>query len=177
MNEDDGIPDWARPLVRGPINVDETTTFDGMSDEFRERLEALLQLYQCDATPAGWRTLALRLALEHEIEGTPALRVVVPGDRDPKTGGAEPGDVWWLGKRLLKKSAEIGSIKAAAKQIARKTGHSVGRLQNLATDMKAGRISKPRAMQRWRWNDWIDAALDDAADRLENGHDPGHMAS
>lgn len=175
---DDGIPDWARPLTRGPIEVDERTTFDELAKEFSERLDALMKHYQCDATPEGWRRLALRLALDHEIEqGTPAMRVIVPVDRLPEAGGAEPGKNWGLAARLEKRARDLGSIKAAAKELAKTTGLSVGRLQNIAADKKAGRVSKPRGIQRMPWNQWIAAALETAADRLEDGHETESLLS
>jgi hypothetical protein len=69
--EHDDLPAWAKPLDSGPINVDETTTDEALTAALQERLAALLRLYNCEPTPDGWRALALRLALDHEIGGRP----------------------------------------------------------------------------------------------------------
>jgi hypothetical protein len=69
--------------------------------------------------------------------------------------------------RLRKRAEELGSTKAAAIEMARREGLSVGRLQNIAAESKSRRLKLPRWLQRWPWNRKIESALDDAARRLE----------
>jgi hypothetical protein len=173
MNDDDRVddeedlPKWARSLEGGPITVDESTTDEALIEAFMPRLAALLRLYGCEPDPKGWRRLAIRLALDHSIDGKPVMQVVTPVDRPEGAGGAEPGVNWGLAMRLRQKTKELGSTKAAAVELARETGQNVRTLQNLSADTKAKRLKLPRWLQRFPWNRKIENALDGAAARLE----------
>lgn len=111
-------------LARAAVRVDDTTLVSDLVPEMRERLEALMELYGCDASPDGWRKLALELALKHES----VFRVETPADRTGPSGiGGAPIDmkVWRLRHEWLKEMAVV-PIGTAEREIARRLERRLG---------------------------------------------------
>jgi hypothetical protein len=171
MNESDEImPEWARPLFAGPITFDENTPPGDLAAALEERLEGLLSLYNVEPTPEGWKTLALRLALDHAIAGKKVMEVRTPVDHDSSGPGRppEPQQWAWIAAISQALSKQPGlSVKDAATRVKRshKTAPSVARLQNLFAEAR----NRPRSLlPRLPWEAKIFDALAQAAVRLES---------
>ena len=112
------VPSHLAPLFAGPVELPPHGDDAALEDALGERLAALLDLYHCDPTPAGWRALALRLALDHEVAG---VRVMGLGKLSPapKKGLGRPTDDrrWFNRFRLnsVKRSMQRKSEKAGGK--------------------------------------------------------------
>ena len=52
-SEDYELPGWVSVLGRPPIELDDTMSDETLASELAERLEALLESIECDATPEG----------------------------------------------------------------------------------------------------------------------------
>lgn len=166
MSADNDIPWCAEVLSRKAIRMTSATTPEALAGELQERLEALLVANNCDATPKGWRDLALKLALQYER----AFRVIAPVDRDPDAPtGAEPGGCYWeaLETRKLATRDKI-SISAAARVIAKKWGRNARTIENAVTKLNDGRLTPPRWLQRMPWRRTIDDAILAAAKSIES---------
>jgi len=95
-------------MIESPINEDDVPgqldTFDelALTAQFMVRLGALLTAHHCEASPEGWRELAVTLALRYE----PTFKDVSPVNQQ---GSDEPpefkSDVW-ANARLLKRQIE-----------------------------------------------------------------------
>ena len=173
--EDYELPWCVRVLSRPPIKVDNSMSDEALASELAERLKALLEANSCDATPEGWRKLAIALALRHE------LKINTPADRPPRKGGREPDPSGWLHlmmlnqeiRRITAAGIKRGVGKKAANIVHQKLGGkarnapSVARLQNIISKSKRGAFRFPRFMERMRWEHRIDRALAEATKRLE----------
>ena len=161
MSDDDS----QGPLFREPISITDETTAEDLTEEIEERLSALLSYYNCDASPEGWRDLALRLALEHE----PAMKIETPADRKPGKGGREPGFAPLMWRSAMRAEMRKGATGAAAARTVRKRFAKnpklpgIGRLKNLAS---SAAIAQPRILARARYVWVAEAAARAAADRL-----------
>lgn len=82
-DEYDWVADLLAVLDRDPLRIDPANITPAEVAELRERIEALLELHGCEPTLEGWREIAIRLAFDH----VRALRVIVPGMKDPKRPG------------------------------------------------------------------------------------------
>lgn len=96
MSDKDDLGNDANDLFRGPIIVDADETTDTLAMRLEERLADLLEFYDCDATPDGWKELALKMALTHSIDGKRVMEVVGLGVRPEKSPGAPRGRNWIL---------------------------------------------------------------------------------
>ncbi len=169
---EDGIPAWARPLFAGKIIVTAETDVGQLANIIEERLDALFTLFNCSPDEAGWRRVALNLALGFSIDGTRVMDIATPIDRDPKGGGrpAEFGPVFWMtqAKRMIEAGAKVGvrvsdaeAARAVSKQF--KDAPSPKRIQNLLSKMKDKSLS-----DRLEWDQFIEQALNIAGDRISD---------
>jgi hypothetical protein len=172
--EDDEIPWCARVLERPPIDIEAMPDAD-LETELAERLTALLEAYRCEATPEGWRTLAIKLALEHER----GLKIITPVDRKPRQGGRETETESWthllmLNQERKKCRTNAEAAKAVHKMLGgkRRGAPSIRRLQNILSEAKSGRFRHPRWMQRWTWEWRIDDAIAKVVDRIPAAKNP-----
>ena len=136
--------DWiTETLSRPPLRVDDSATSDSLKAELSERLEALLASYNgLEPTAEGWRALALALALKHE----PAFKIETPVDRDSLDGRPVGFGDFTLRSVMKAEAAKLKSVLAKernvdpaeievpqtqiAKKVAKRTGHSVGTINN-----------------------------------------------
>jgi hypothetical protein len=169
---EDGIPSWARPLFAGKIVVTAETNVEQLAAVLEERLDALFILFNCSPNEAGWRRLALNLALGFSIDGTRVMDIATPIDRDPKGGGrpAEFGPFFWMtqARRMIEAGAKEGVLVSdaeAARAISKhfKDAPSPKRIQNLLSKMKDKSLS-----DRLEWDHFIEQVLNIAGDRLSN---------
>lgn len=167
---ENGIPSWARPLFAGKINVTSETDVGQLADMIGERLDALFALFNCSPDEAGWRWLALNLALGFSIDGTRVIDIATPVDRDPKEGGrpVEFGPIIWVtqAKRMIEAGAKVGvrvSDAEAARAVSEhfKDAPSPKRIQNLLSEAKDQPLSN-----RLEWEQLLEKALIMAGDRL-----------
>ena len=167
---EDGIPAWARPLFAGKIVVTAETDVGQLADIIEERLDALFTLFNCSPDEAGWRRLALNLALGFSIDGTRAIDIATPVDRDPKEGGrpVEFSPIFWMtqAKRMIEAGAKVGvrvSDADAARAVSThfKDAPSPKRIQNLLSEMKDRPLTN-----RLEWDQFIEKALNIAGDRI-----------
>lgn len=134
--EDDGAPWCAEVLAKPPVVVGDTTKALDIVGPLQEKLEAVMEFYDCDPTPEGWRKLALKLVLDMQ-EG-PRKVVRTPYSRDVSRCGRPPFDPsWaWLIRQEINE-AELRGETVTAKQAAervkndRKCSLSLRRLENL----------------------------------------------
>jgi hypothetical protein len=167
---EDGIPSWARPLFAGKIVVTAETDVEQLAGAIEERLDALFILFNCSPDEAGWRRLALNLALGFYIDGTRVIDIATPVDRDPKVGGrpAEFEPIFWMvqANRMIEAGAKVGvrvSEAVAARAVSDhfEDAPSPKRIQNLLSALK----NKPLS-SRLEWDQFIEKALIMAGDRL-----------
>jgi hypothetical protein len=170
--DEDGLPTWARPLFAGEIVVTAETEVEQLANTIEERLDALFSLFNCSPDEAGWRKLALNLALGFSIDGTRVMDITTPIDRDPKEGGrpAEFGPILWMTRanRIIEDAAKKGSHirKADAARMVSKEFEGAPkpkRIQNLFSEFKDRPLSN-----RLEWDRRIQQALNIAANRISS---------
>lgn len=121
MVDDDSIPEWARPLFSGPVNLGEISTQE-LTSVVEAKLTALLKLYECDATADGWRRLALILVTQHQFAGMKVMDVKRSDDRPVGSVGrpADPNFWLWVAEIAMLFPSREKSVKAAAEKVHRK---------------------------------------------------------
>lgn len=151
----------AEILGRSPIRIDGYTDETALTEEMTERLDALLQSNNCDASPEGWRDLAIALALKHE----PAFKIETPVDRTGQSGaGGRPVD-WkpWIMRQMMRQATKkFGSRKEAGKRLARKHSPSAKTFENMLSREQP----LPDDMRRWDFEWKADRAIRKAAQHL-----------
>ncbi|MFG1285269.1 hypothetical protein [Xanthobacter autotrophicus] len=171
MSEDDGIPWCAEVLEGGPVFVDEETDASSLVELLSEKLEAVMEVYDCEPTPEGWRKLALSLVLNMQ-EGRRKVVKTPYSRRESGEPGRPSGDsswVWLMGQEIAKseRRGEPITAKRAAEIVraANKDSPSLRRLQNIYSERDDIRhcIPGPDFMLMLRAQE----ALKVAADRLE----------
>ncbi|WP_395697196.1 hypothetical protein [Methylocella sp.] len=81
------------------IKVDEKTLRESFRATIERRLSALLKVYACDATPDGWKKLALALAMKATLDGVPLMEIRVPPmERDARGRSKSPVHPEWFQK-------------------------------------------------------------------------------
>ena len=165
MSDDyEEVPECARVLDLPPIDMRDVRD-DALTDEYEKRLSALLEANGLDATPEGWRLLAIKLAIRYES----ALKVITSAD--PLPGSGRPTNQvrkWILRSEMSVFSRKVGSVAAAAKLVKKKWAKhkdipSPKTLQNLAAEDQV-------FPQEWRRVDFLDEAeraAERAAKRLD----------
>ncbi len=149
-------------LARDPIRVSDETKVEDLVPEMRERIEALLDLYGCDASLEGWRKLALSLALEH----VPTFKLETPADRTGSRSGIGGRPVTMETFRLrgewLKEMDGGGSERAIAARLEKRLG--------IPAETIRGRVRRkqpmPDSMHRATYTVIAEHALADAAKTL-----------
>ena len=95
-------------MIESPINEDDVPgqldTFDelALTAQFMVRLGALLTAHHCEASPEGWRELAVTLALRYE----PTFKDVSPVNQQGSDEPPEFKSDAWANARLLKRQIE-----------------------------------------------------------------------
>ena len=171
-SSEDEVPWYERVLSRAPIAIEETVSDGALAIELLERLGALLESYHCDATPEGWRNLALRLAIKHE----PGLRIELPIDRDRAINDRERSANVWANAVALRRQIEDGADtqeRAAARlqtwlKTHRPASPQGNSLKSMAAEMKHGRSSVPRWVHHWLWDSMVMNAAIAASKRLSD---------
>lgn len=136
-------------------------TQTALTEEFGERLKALLAIHQCEPTAEGWRSLALALAREYE----PAFQIETGQERAGKDGKAgRPAGRTFLLRSAMK--AEMrrtgGTAKAAAEVVSKKFGVSVSHAQNVMSRKAVKPDFLAGAKEKWK----VDRALKAAAEAI-----------
>lgn len=142
------VPPHLAPLFAGPIELPPAGDDSALEDALGERLAALLDLYHCDPTPAGWRTLALRLALDHEVAGVRVMGLGGPSTVPKKGPGRPTDDRRWFNRFRLnsakrsmqRESDEVGGRAPrdvdVAKAVAAQMKREVMRARNSKHEVK-----------------------------------------
>lgn len=160
--------DMLAPLHAGPVKIDD----NDLIEKIEERLDALLFLFGCNPTPDGWRDLALQLALKHTENGKRVIDIRAPLNDQLKEGGRK------VGKDQQKHLDAMNRIKSENPSFRNKDAAEryykerkkkglyrpgIGRLKNLWSEQeKRGMFPSLPSMMK------INAAIDEAASRLEN---------
>lgn len=113
------IPPHLACLFDGPIEVGQASDPAELERKFAARLDALLSFYGFDASPDGWRLLACRLAMGHEIAGTRVMEVRAAGALDETAGGRPAGEMWGWRLRLSTLRKGHGSNRSASAALAK----------------------------------------------------------
>lgn len=100
------ISQWAKVLKRRPIRVAGEGDAQRFARELEERLDALLGVHGCSPTHEGWRTLAVRLALEHEK----AFKTNLPPPEKRKGAPAKPDRYIWR-HQVMKTARRSAGLK------------------------------------------------------------------
>jgi hypothetical protein len=148
-------------LSRDPVRISDDTSIKDVVPEMRERLEALMDLYGCDASLEGWRKLALTLAMAHE----PAFRVETPADRTGASGlGGRPiGMKRFHIRSVATKYFNAGlGVRESARRTAKDLDMEFGTVLSAFYDKGSGSDD----MRRHMYLHTARTALEDAADQV-----------
>jgi hypothetical protein len=159
-------------LSQQPMRLKETTTDEELDRELSERLSAVLEMRGLEATPEGWRELALYCLVQR---GAPLEFVT---DLDLIQGGHDGAamDTFILRAKAakLKRSGQAKNNVEAAKIMAKEKGEkrTVGTIKKLLSTSKsaAAQATSPqwsRADRRMPNEFRVLRALDKVARRLE----------
>ncbi len=154
------MSDWiSETLSRPPLRVADETTSDSLQSELGERLEALLASHNgLEPDAAGWRALALALALKHE----PAFQIETPVDRS-SLGGRPIGFGEFILRSMLRSEVRSGNSQSqAAKIVAGRVDQKAGTLNNLFSRKAA----IPDSVRREKYRLVAEKALQGAARSL-----------
>lgn len=149
MDDDDYDPnEWIyETLSRTAIVVNETTDQTWLDSEVRDRLEALLAVYNVDPTPDGWRNFAIDLALKHE----PVLQIVTPVDRPEGKGGRPVTLHKFIQKSQVKIRMRKGMTQAEAiRSVAKDHGMKPKTLSNVMAEPTPLPVEMTRKKYEWR---------------------------
>lgn len=161
MDSDDQLPEWLNVLSRPPIRIADDTRTEDVADEMAERLSALLQSHNgLYPDAAGWRQLALELALKYD----PLFRIETPVDRE-SLGGRPVGFGNFILRSQMKAKMREGKTQAeAARAVARE---SKGRISaKTATNALSRKGQAPDSMRRLKYEWKADNAMRLAAKKL-----------
>jgi len=159
--DDDHLPAWTEALGRGPIPVTEHTNEDELAEEMAVRLDALLRsLNGLGPTAAGWRELALELALRYE----PLFKIETPVDRE-SLGGRPVGWQNFTLRSHMKAEMRKGKSQAEAARTIAKA--SKGKISFKTANNALSRKSQaPDSIRRWTYEWKAARAIRAAADKL-----------
>lgn len=178
QDQPEGAPWCAEVLAEPPVVVRDDTKVSDIVGPLQEKLEAVMEFYDCDPTPEGWRKLALSLVLDMQ-EGR---RVVVKtpysrhGAGKPGRPPFDPYWVWLMAQEIRESDnrSEPITAKQAADRMKKthKCSLSVRRLENLYSEFKNLSTECDDIRYSFQRPDFLlmllaGEAMDDAASRLE----------
>lgn len=149
-------------LARTPVRVGDETKVADLVPEMRERIEALLDLYGCDASIEGWRKLALALAIEH----VPAFKLETPADRSGGRSGIGGRPVTMETFRLRSEWLQEMHGGGSERDIAARLEKRLGIPAETIRSRVRRKQQMPDAMRRATYTVIAEHALADAAKTL-----------
>lgn len=155
-----------------PVRLDSSDE-PALTAQFMARLGALLTAHHCEASPEGWRRLAVMLALRHESTFKDASLVNQQGLSEPPT----PKPDAWANARLLKRQIEsrATSHEEAAELlqdwVASKghRPHEAQPLDRLVVELRNARRNFPGWIHGWLRDRTVLKSAMLAAERLSKG--------